>query len=198
MHHISKTLIRLGCALLGPVLTQAVPATADYRLAERDLIEIQVVSQADMTSRQRISMSGELRLPLLGTVAVAGNTLRETERQLEALFVEQGYFIGPQVILAVVEYGARFVSVLGEVESPVRIAFPPEATTLGVVQAITQAGGFTRVARKDAVQVIRQSATGEKRIALDLEKALVARHGNAPADFQLLPGDIVFVPERVF
>src|SRR5690606_11018211 len=99
-----------------------------------------------------------------------------------------------------VEYGARFVSVLGEVQNPVRIEFPPEQTSISVVQAITEAGGFTRVARANDVQIIRnEGQRGEERIVLDLERALSSRgRDDTRSDFQLLPGDVVFVPERVF
>ncbi len=172
--------------------------SADYELAERDLVEIQVFNQPEMTTRQRVSSSGELRLPLLGTVPVAGKTLRLVEHELEEHLRDKGFFVQPQVILSIMEYGSRFVSVLGEVKEPVRIPLPPEATTLGIVQAITEAGGFTRVARRDQVQVIRPGPVGEQRIIVDLDQALDARRGSAPADFALRPGDIVFVPERVF
>lgn len=193
------------CALIFAVLLNGVlssPVSArplpDYTLAERDMVEIQVFNQPEMTTRQRVSISGELRLPLLGTVPVAGKSLRDVERELETRFREQGFFVNPQVILSIQEYGSRYISVLGEVQDPVRIAFPPEAETLGIIQAITEAGGFTRVARRNEVQVIRNGPRGESRITLDLDRALIGRSESAPADFQLLPGDIVFVPERVF
>ncbi len=196
MRLVSRFALIAFCLLVAaPVLPAEKP---DYRLAERDLIEVQVFNQPEMTVRQRVSASGELRLPLIGTVEVAGKTLRETELKLEDVYKSEGYFTDPQVILAVVEYGARFVSVLGEVENPVRIEFPPEETSISVIQAITEAGGFTRVARIDQVQVIRRSANREERIALDLERALSSRQPGAGANFQLQPGDVVFVPERVF
>src|SRR5690606_18439104 len=152
-------------AVLGAAGVQASPA--DYRLAERDLIEMQVFNQPDLSVSQRVTTSGELRLPLTGTVNVAGMPLRGTEEELESRYKSGRYLVSPQVILAVVEYGARSVSVLGEVQNPVRIEFPPEQTSISVVQAITEAGGFTRVARANDVQIIRnEGQRGEERIVL--------------------------------
>ncbi|HVU25779.1 MAG TPA: polysaccharide biosynthesis/export family protein [Opitutus sp.] len=191
-----RLVVPLSLAVLA--LPVCAAAQSDYRLADHDLIEIQVFNQPDMTARQRVTSSGELRLPLIGTVKVAGKTLREAEQELESRYEAGGFFVNPQVILAVAEYGARFVSVLGEVKNPVRMPFPPEAASIGVVQAITEAGGFTRVARSDNVQIIRRREGGEQRITLNLEKALAGDNSRDNTGFQLLPGDIVYVPERLF
>src|SRR4051812_27873604 len=69
---------------------------SDYRITARDTIEFQVYNQADMTSVQRVTSTGEVRLPLIGTVKIAGSTLRQAELLLEALYRSDGYFVEPQ------------------------------------------------------------------------------------------------------
>ncbi len=173
-------------------------ASPDYRISARDLVQFQVFNQPDMTTAQRVSANGELRLPLLGTYAIAGRTLREAEDQLEKLYQSGGFFVAPQVILTVEEYGERFVSILGQVKNPERIPLSVETQSIGILQAITQSGGFTRVARTDQVQVLRIAAGGrEERLVVNVDDLL--RPGRSGvSEFQLQPGDIVFVPERVF
>ena len=173
-------------------------ATPDYRISPRDLVQFQVFNQPDMTTSQRVSANGELRLPLLGTYAIAGRTLREAEEQLEKLYQSGGFFVSPQVILSVEEYGERFVSILGQVQNPERIPLSVETKSIGILQAITQSGGFTRVARTDQVQVLRVSPEGrEERLTVNVDDLL--RPGRSGvSEFQLQSGDIVFVPERVF
>lgn len=172
----------------------------DYRIASSDTIDFQVYNQPDMTTVQRVTSTGEVRLPLIGTVKVAGTTLREAESLLEGLYRNDGYFVEPQVILSVQKYGDRFVAVLGQVKEPSRIPLASEENNIGILQAVTQAGGFTRVARTDAVQVLRAGAKGgdNERLIINMEDILHPKNAAKGQEFQLQPGDIVFVPERVF
>lgn len=172
---------------------------ADYRLAPRDLVQFQVYNQPDMTTAQRVTANGDLRFPLVGTVNLAGKTLRQAETLLEKQFKDGGFFVNPQVILAVEQYGERYVSILGQVKNPERIAMAVETKSLGILQAVTQAGGFTRVSRTDQVQVLRIAADGrEERIVVNVDELLKPRTAGSAPEFQLIAGDVVFVPERVF
>ena len=172
---------------------------SDYRLSPRDLVQFQVYNQPDMTTAQRVTTNGELRLPLIGTVNVSGQTLRQAEVLLETQLKERGFFVNPQVILAVEQYAERYVSVLGQVNSPERIPMSVETKSLGILQAITQAGGFTRVSRTDQVQVLRVTPEGrEERFTINVDDILKAKTPDSQPEFQLTAGDVVFVPERVF
>ena len=168
----------------------------DYRLAPRDQVVFEMFNEPDVKTTQRLSSQGEMTLPLTGTVTLAGMTLREAEQEIRRRYKEGGYYVDPQVILSVAEYGERYVTVLGQVNRPDRIAMPIETATISLVDAVTQAGGFTRLARTDAVRVTRPSGDGgERNIIIDVRDFLGHR---AKEDFQLQPGDVVFVPERVF
>lgn len=172
----------------------------DYEIAPLDLVTFQIYDEPDSRLVQRVSASGELRLPLIGIVNVAGLTLREAERKLVKMYLDQEFYIDPQVLLAMQEYSLRSVSVLGQVNRPEQILFPLEAKSMNLVQAITEAGGFTRLAKIDSIQVTRQDERGvDQRINVNLEAYFESKRKNADANaFALLPGDIVFVPERTF
>jgi protein involved in polysaccharide export with SLBB domain len=89
------------------------------------------------------------------------------------------------------------VMVLGQVGKQGKQVLPPEAVTLTIVEAITSAGGFTRIAKGDAVRVTRKDERGgEQSFTVNVEKAIEGRASGEP--FLLQPGDVVFVPERVF
>ena len=206
--HLLALLVSAGFAqaqTTGPAETTAsmvspsMTANADYRLAPRDLVQFQVYNQPDMTTAQRVTANGDLRFPLVGTVNLAGKTLREAEFLLEKQFKEGGFFVNPQVILAVEQYGERYVAVLGQVKTPERIPMAVETKSMGMLQAITQAGGFTRVSRTDQVQVLRIHPDGkEERITVNVDELLKPRTPENASEFQLVAGDVVFVPERVF
>lgn len=175
--------------------------SSDYRIAPRDLLQFQIFEEPDTLLAQRVSATGELPLPMVGVVHVAGLTLREAEVKLRNLYIEGDFFIDPQVILVLREYDERSVSVLGLVNKPEQIRFPLEAESMSIVHAITLAGGLSRLARGDAIQITRIGPDDtETRFVVNVENYLAGRRdkGAENASFQLLPGDIVFVPERSF
>lgn len=178
--------------------TGTLPA-ADYRLAPRDLVKVEVFNQPDMETIQRLTANGEVRLPFIGIVCIARLTVREAEIELERRFIEGGFFVAPQVTIAVQQFGERYVSIIGEVKNPGRIALTPEAASIGIFDAVAQAGGFTRIARTDAVQVTRKGAdNADEKLLVNLDRYLEAKGRVTSGEFQLLPGDVLVVPERVF
>ena len=179
-----------------PVPEHAV--TSDYRLAARDLVQFLMDEEPEMLTNQRISTSGEIAVPLLGTVKIGGLTLREAELMLNRQYVAKGLFVKPQVILSLQTYAPRSVSVLGEVNKPDQIEFPVECEQMSLLRAITSAGGFTRIARTDSVRVNRRVGDHDKSITVNVDQLLNAKTPADSADFQLLAGDVVFVPERTF
>jgi polysaccharide export outer membrane protein len=87
------------------------------------------------------------------------------------------------------------VFVLGEVARPG--AFDSDADHgLTAAQAISLAGGFTRIANDSTVRLLRRDKSGARR-AYVLNLARVAE-GRPEEDVPLQPGDLLFVPESLF
>lgn len=171
-------------------------AAPDYRIVPRDQIKFQITGEDESPLLQRVTSGGEISVPLLGAVKVVGLTLRETEALLEKRYRDGGLYVNPQVILSFDSYAPRMVSVLGQVNNPLQLEFSIEREQMGIVTAITRAGGFTRVAQTDAVKVMRTVAGKETVFTIN-----VASYLNSTAkeqEFKLQPEDVVFVPERVF
>lgn len=187
----------LGVALLsvGTALHAAPPAD-NYRLYPRDLVQISVQGEPDVSVQRRIDATGEIPVPLLGPVKVAGLSMVQAQAEIRRRYMAEEIFISPEVFLSVVEYSPKEVLVLGQVSKQGKLALPAEASGMPIIEAITGAGGFTRIAKSDAVRVTRKDETGAERVfTVDVERLLAGRGGEA---FQLQPGDVVFVPERVF
>ena len=159
-------------------------------------IQFQVFEETESPLLQRVSSAGEISVPFLGAVKIAGLTLRESEALIEKRYREGGYYLKPQVILSFQAYAPRSVSVLGQVNNPSQVDFSIERGTIGIITAITRAGGFTRVARTDAVRVMRTVDGKEKSFTVNVTSYLDEK--TAAQEFRLMPDDIVFIPERVF
>jgi protein involved in polysaccharide export with SLBB domain len=103
--------------------------------------------------------------------------------------IEDNPLITRGQLIYVPEFRVR-VAVLGEVNQPGLVQLQPEH--LGVIQALSAAGGFTKKARRDKVVVITQNAEGREVQTLEF-----GTHLDKAAEIPQLPlkdGDIVFVP----
>lgn len=84
------------------------------------------------------------------------------------------------------------VFVLGEVRQPGAI---PIMDRLGLVEAITRAGGFTQWGHMKGVVLLRKDAQGKTAMQIaDFKK--MHKEGDLSADITLAPGDVVYVPRR--
>ena len=150
---------------------------------------------------KRVSDNNLLDLPLIGPVAVQGMTLSELNSTLQTRY--QDFFIDPQVLAefvfeerpdAISPWGS--VVVLGRVKTPGRVNIPP-TQDLTVSGAIQQAGGLDTSAKSSAIRLTRRKADGStERITVDF--SAVGQQGTVENDLILKPGDLIFVPERVF
>ena len=162
----------------------------DTTLGAGDVFEVRVYREEEMTGTYSVSAEGTISFPLIGAVAVAGKTPVQVETEIRTRLAD-GYLVNPQVSLLVKEYNSRNVSVFGQVQKPGRLTFTHNMT---VVEAISQAGGFSAMAKKNAVTVTRTSDGKKTNFTVPVEDI---GNGEAP-NFFLRPGDIIFVPERLF
>jgi polysaccharide export outer membrane protein len=122
----------------------------EYRISHQDILQISVFQINDLNSAVQVSQDGNITLPLVGKVQVAGKTTSEAE-QLIAGKLRQKYLQSPQVSVSVKAYGKR-ITISGEVKSP-RVLPDDGATTLS--QAIANAGGKSEIADSSRVHVAR-------------------------------------------
>lgn len=88
----------------------------------------------------RVSNAGEITLPLVGRVKVAGLTVEEAQDLVARHLVEGEFYKDPQVTIIQKEYSTQGISVLGEVQKPGIYSLLGPHTLL---QAISAAGGTT-------------------------------------------------------
>jgi len=158
----------------------------ELRIASGDLLEIRLF-ETDFSCgiektgcEVRVSGSGDVVLPLIGSARVAGLTVAQAEQVIAARLSEGGFFNNPQVTVLQKEYASQGISVLGEVQKPGTYPLLGSHTLL---QAISAAGGTTQKAGNDVV-IIRGDRPNEPQHA-DLSSLT----GGSP----LMSGDTVVV-----
>lgn len=163
----------------------------EYRLGSDDLLIIKVYREEELDRRIRVSSDGNISFPLLGKVKAEGLTVSELEDKLtEGL---RKYLKKPQVTVSIDEYST--ITVTGQVEKPDAYELRGELT---VLEAIGLAGGFTKIAARNDVKVIRIENGERKTIRVKI--ADISKKGDKAKDkdVSLKRGDVVFVPESLF
>jgi polysaccharide export outer membrane protein len=161
----------------------------DYLVGPDDVLKITVYREDDMDRTVRVSSDGYISFPLLGKVKAEGLTVSELERNMIMELIR--YLKNPQVTVFIEEYGT--VTVSGQVEKPGSYPLKGE---ISVIEAISMAGGFTKIAAQNAVKIMRLEA-GKKNTIL-VRVADINKKGDKSKDIPLQRGDIVFVPESLF
>jgi polysaccharide biosynthesis/export protein len=115
-------------------------ATRLALLGPGDSVTVQVYGQADMTTTVYVGNDGTIRVPLAGSVQVAGTTPIEAGERVAKALRDGGYFVNPQVTLTLNNSRSERVSVLGEVNHPGSYAIDPSTSIIDLVAA---AGGLT-------------------------------------------------------
>lgn len=170
------------------------PEATDYVLQPSDLIRVLIFQEPDLLREVRITQEYTITLPLIGTIDLRDRTVRQAEEIIRGLY-DKDYLVNPQVNLTVLEYSQRTVQVVGAVNNPGSVVFPPEQK-MGLVEAIARAGGQSRVADLKRVQLTRTSAEGKTENfiinVVDLMK------GASGEQWLLRKGDVILVPEKLF
>jgi polysaccharide export outer membrane protein len=171
-----------------PAEFEAQPKEGAYVIGASDRLRIDVwqndkVSLADVPVRP----DGKISMPLVDDVHAAGLTTDELKAVLTQELSE--YIQNPTVTVVVLAPNSKRAFVLGEVRSPGPI---PLSSDTRVLDAITQAGGFSTFAQKSRVRVLRYLDGKELEYRFDYDAYI---DGDAPGTNILLrPSDTVLVP----
>jgi polysaccharide export outer membrane protein len=136
----------------GDVFTLA--AAPSYPLGPGDKIQVTVYNVEDMNQTVTVDPGSIITFPVLDKVSVQGLSVNELQKKLEDLLAQ--FVKSPQVNIQLIEYGSRFVNVLGQVRTPGRI---PLKGTFKILDAISQAGGFQD--NSGDVELQRRDAAGQ-------------------------------------
>jgi polysaccharide biosynthesis/export protein len=181
-------------ALAAPATPAAVAApsapvaAADYRLGPGDAIGVQVYQSPDLSVDARVSESGVISYPLVGSVQIGGLTISEAEKKI-ADALRAGRFVKvPQVNIVLRQVRGNQVAVLGQVSRPGR--FPLETFNTRVSDMLAAAGGTT--ATGDDVLIVTGQRDGKPfRKVIDIPGLFL--NEKSADDIILSGGDTLYV-----
>ncbi len=161
----------------------AAPSASEIVIGSGDLLEISVYGAPEFTRQVRVADSGDISLPLLGVVHVAGLTIRQAELLVQKS-LSDGYFTNPQVSIFEKEYGSQGISVLGEVQKP---GIYPLPGARKLFDAISAAGGVTPKAG-NSITVTHRGLKADQTVVIPPNQTFPP-----VSNVDIFPGDTVVV-----
>lgn len=204
-------------------VVEAPPVRREYRIGLNDGLDISVWKVTELSMHVIVRPDGKISYPLIGDIEAYGKTLTELDDELTEKFkkyindpqvsimittfgeTERGRvtfvteFITtfleekPEVSILVKRFGSRKVIVLGDVTNPGIFDIVGNARLL---DAIGYAGGFTNLAVKDNVFVIRGDVNANPEL-IKINAWSIIRDGNLNNNIPIQNQDVVYVPRSL-
>lgn len=150
-----------------------------HLIAPGDAISLLVFGESDLSIENvRVPESGRVSFPLIGSVAIGGQTTRQVENTLRGMLSE-GYVKNPRLSVTIFSYRPIFIR--GAVRSTGSF---PYTEGLSVAKSIALAGGSKNSAKANGVSVLRDGETIESGLALDSQQKVAS-------------GDVITIAEEL-
>ena len=160
-------------------------ANSNVKLGIGDLIDISVFGVPDLSTKTRISGSGDVYLPLIDYVHVADLTTDEAQLLIQKRLEDGGFVRNPHVSIFVDESASQAITVIGEVNHPGAYAAIGERRLFDM---ISMAGGMNDKAGR-TVTIVHRGDPGQE-VELQLSASLTE---DTQSNVDVRPGDTIIV-----
>jgi protein involved in polysaccharide export with SLBB domain len=161
-----------------------VPVPADYVLGPGDQLLIRVWGKIDLESSVTVDRNGQIFLPKVGTLSVAGLHYEQLESYLRAAI--GNLYKGFELNVTMGQLRSIQIFVLGSARQPGAYTVSSLST---LVNALFASGGPSATGSMRHIQLRRGN-----RILVDFDIYDLLRRGDKAHDVQLLPGDVIYIP----
>lgn len=174
--------------LVSAILTFSCGAhSTELKLGAGDVLRILVFEHADLTLETKVGPDGQIALPLIGQLNIAGQSPQAVGKKVEEMLEKGGFIRNAKVSILPTFLHSQQVSVLGQVNRPGRYPLdgtPEIADILALAGGISAEGG-------DVITVIRNGQGEKKRELVNLVES-VRSPGTGPL-VEIRPGDVIYV-----
>lgn len=185
-----------GCATQNanpPAPTLASSPDYNYIVGPGDSLNINVWRNPELSSSVPVRHDGKVSTPLVDELVAQGKTPTQIARDVETALAK--FVRDPVVTVIVTNFVGPYseqIRVVGEAAKPQFLPYKQKMTVMDVMIAV---GGLTDFADGNKATIIRASDSN-KRYSVRL-KDLVKR-GDISANVEMLPGDILIIPQGWF
>ncbi len=165
-----------------------------YLIGSGDVLNIFVWRNPEVSGSFVVRPDGMITTSLVEDIRVSGKTPTELARSIEEILAT--YLRDPIVTVTVENFVGPFseqIRVIGEAAQPRAINYTQHMTLLDVM---IQVGGLTEFADGNDAVLIRIENNQQKQYQLSIDELL--KDGEISANVDMLPGDIIIIPEAWF
>jgi polysaccharide export outer membrane protein len=192
---IATALVLAGCSTSGhpPAPVKAASAEYRYQIGPGDQLDVNVWRHPELSARVPVRPDGKVTTPLIEDLQAVGKNPADLAREIEKRLAR--YIREPSVTVLVTNFvgnSSEQVRVVGQAARPAALPYKQNMTLLDVMIAV---GGITEFAAGNRAVLIRQ-AEGNKQYSIRLKDLL--KGGDVSANVEMLPGDVIMIPEGMF
>lgn len=181
---LNAVFVLLLCYFSLPIL----PVLAeDYQIGSGDVLSITVYGYDELKTKVRVSETGSIEFPLIGTVQLGGIKTSAASRKIEEM-LSDGYIVKPQVQIYIEEFKSKKVAALGPFNKPGLIELSGPTTLL---ELISKAGGLQKDAGETITVTREEVGGGQKNITINVKKLI--DEGDAASNIPILGGETIAV-----
>jgi polysaccharide export outer membrane protein len=169
-------------------------ASYKYLIGPGDVVNIFVWRNPEVSGTFVVRPDGMITTSLVEDIPVTGKTPTELARAIEEIL--STYLREPTVTVTVNNFVGPFseqIRVIGEASEPKSINYTQQMTLLDVM---IQVGGLTEFADGNGALLVRVENGIQKQYEIYIEDLI--KNGEIVANVDVLPGDIIIIPETWF
>ncbi|WP_440874887.1 XrtA/PEP-CTERM system exopolysaccharide export protein [Thalassotalea sp. PLHSN55] len=169
-------------------------ASYKYLIGAGDVINIFVWRNPEVSGSFTVRPDGMITTSLVEDIVASGKTPTELARSIEEILAT--YLRDPVVTVTVNNFVGPYseqIRVIGEAAQPKAINYTQNMTLLDVMIAV---GGLTEFADGNDAVLVRVENGAQKQYQILIEDLI--KNGQISANVDVLPGDIIVIPETWF
>jgi polysaccharide biosynthesis/export protein len=168
-----------------PVRQDLVIPSRPYVIGPSDQLSVEVFGIDELSKNVTVDLTGQIALPLVGSLKVSGMTANELTADLTRRF-RTAHVRDPQVTVNIVTAASQVITVDGSVATP---GIYPLLGRMSLMRAIARASGTTEFARENYVVVFRNVENKRYAALYDLR---AIRQGMYE-DPEIFSNDVIYV-----
>jgi polysaccharide export outer membrane protein len=165
----------------------AFPLGRDFIIQTGDVLNIYLKNE-EAFYKVTVSPTGEITLPLIGSVAVANLSLSQVKKKLVELYSD--YLTSPELTVVLEDSRGLNVFLFGKVSKPGVYPYHPELTLLELLFK----AGLQEGTNLKKVKIIRKTPSGSEIKIVNFQKFLES--GDYTAVPKLEVDDVIYIPAR--
>jgi polysaccharide biosynthesis/export protein len=174
-------------ARLGEITHKPAVDDPNYLIGVQDVLDISVWKEPELSRSVPVRPDGKISLPLLNDVQAAGLTPSQLGAQITTNLNK--FMTNPQVTVIVSQINSQRIYILGEVVRPGAFVL---LSSMTILQALSNAGGFTPFANSKKIYLLRQENGKQQKLPFNYKDVI---GGKKPEQNVVLrPSDTIVVP----